>query len=39
MIEVRVMEGYGLRWTCDGSFFRGFLEPHMEDGHSKGWKH
>jgi hypothetical protein len=37
VLEVRTLEGYGARWTSDGSFFRGFLEPHMEDGHEKGW--
>eukprot|EP00607_Mallomonas_marina_P003814 CAMPEP_0182430864 /NCGR_PEP_ID=MMETSP1167-20130531/44387_1 /TAXON_ID=2988 /ORGANISM="Mallomonas Sp, Strain CCMP3275" /LENGTH=286 /DNA_ID=CAMNT_0024616485 /DNA_START=552 /DNA_END=1412 /DNA_ORIENTATION=- len=24
---------------CISLSFRGFLEPHMEDGHKKGWKH
>ena len=31
--------GYGARWLHDGSEFRGFLEPQMEDGHQIGWKH
>jgi len=38
LIEARIESGYGLRWAGDGSF-RGFLEPQMEDGHEKGWKH
>ena len=38
ILELRIKEGYGMRWQVDGTF-RGFLEPHMEDGHSKGWKH
>jgi hypothetical protein len=37
-IECRVEQGYGIRWTIDG-VFRGFLEPQMEGGHDKGWKH
>ena len=36
ILEVRHVDGYGARWTADGSFFRGFLEPQMEDGHHKG---
>lgn len=39
IIEVRIAEGYGARWTADGSSFRGFLEPHREGGHLEGWKH
>ena len=39
VIEVRCLEGYGARWSHDGSAFRGFLEPQMEDGHAAGWKH
>ena len=39
VIEVRCSEGYGARWSHDGSTFRGFLEPQMEDGHAVGWKH
>jgi hypothetical protein len=38
VIECRVEQGYGIRWTIDGTF-RGFLEPQMLQGHSKGWKH
>ncbi|KAJ7947475.1 RNA-binding ASCH domain protein [Quillaja saponaria] len=39
VFEIRVADGYGARWTKDGSKFIGFLEPYMEDGHLKGWKH
>lgn len=39
VIEMRTIEGYGVRWLHDGSEFRGFLEPQMEDGHSLGWRH
>ena len=39
VFELRVREGYGCRWGLDGSLFRGFLEPHMEDGHEKRWRH
>ncbi|XP_022631920.1 uncharacterized protein LOC106778442 isoform X2 [Vigna radiata var. radiata] len=39
VFEIRVADGYGARWNEDGSKFIGFLEPYMEDGHSKGWKH
>lgn len=39
VLEVRLEEGYGMRWSGDGSEFRGFLEPQMEDGHSAGWRH
>ena len=38
IIECRIEQGYGMRWTGDGRF-RGFLEPQMSDGHDKGWKH
>ncbi len=38
IIELRIEQGYGIRWRLDG-FFRGFLEPQMSDGHEKGWKH
>jgi hypothetical protein len=38
VIEIRVEAGYGARWTLSGEF-RGFLEPQMEGGHEKGWKH
>lgn len=27
---MRQHEGYGARWSADGSEFRGFLEPQME---------
>jgi len=36
VFELRIAAGYGARWLADGSEFRGFLEPPMEDGHSKG---
>lgn len=39
VFEVRTAEGYGARWLADGSDFRGFLEPQMQDGHAKGWRH
>ena len=39
VIEVRCCEGYGARWSHDGTAFRGFLEPQMEDGHATGWRH
>jgi hypothetical protein len=39
IIECRVEQGYGIRWTIKGAGFRGFLEPQMADGHGKGWKH
>lgn len=37
--EVREALGHGGRWSADGSTFRGFLEPHREDGHERGWRH
>lgn len=47
VIEVRTMEGYGARWsavwkdafTPEQIAFRGFVEPQMEDGHEKRWRH
>jgi len=36
--KLRIDRGYGIRWQTD-AIFRGFLEPPMEDGHEKGWKH
>ena len=39
VIEARGPEGYGARWTADGTQFRGFLEPQMVDGHEVGWRH
>ncbi|KAK8609844.1 hypothetical protein V6N13_093256 [Hibiscus sabdariffa] len=39
VFEIRVAEGYGARWSKDGTKFIGFLEPYMDDGHLKGWKH
>ncbi|KAF8211070.1 hypothetical protein K438DRAFT_1808747 [Mycena galopus ATCC 62051] len=49
--EVRVAEGYGMRWSQDRSgttsedettpewVMRGFVEPMMEGGHEVGWRH
>ncbi|KAH9475858.1 hypothetical protein JR316_0011418 [Psilocybe cubensis] len=47
--EVRVEEGYGMRWSqdqspCEGEdkrpwIFRGFLEPTMANGHELKWRH
>lgn len=37
VFEIRVREGYGARWSLDGSKFIGFLEPYAEDGYSRGW--
>ena len=45
--EVRVPEGYGMRWSQDRPctenkqdwVFRGFVEPMMENGHELGWRH
>ena len=43
--EVRVPEGYGMRWSQNQNdegkswVFRGFLEPQMENGHEIGWRH
>jgi hypothetical protein len=39
VVEVRVPDGYGARWSADGSEFRGFLEPHTADGHERRWRH
>jgi hypothetical protein len=46
VVELRLESGYGARWTVDWSSyspenveFRGFLEPQMEDGHEKAWRH
>lgn len=39
VFEIRVHEGYGARWSQDGSKFIGFLEPYTPEGFSKGWKH
>ncbi|XP_022857961.1 uncharacterized protein LOC111378916 isoform X1 [Olea europaea var. sylvestris] len=39
VFEIRIKDGYGARWSADGTKFIGFLEPYMDDGHSKGWKH
>ncbi|KAK3031885.1 hypothetical protein RJ639_035195 [Escallonia herrerae] len=39
VFEIRVSDGYGARWSEDGTQFIGFLEPYSADGHLKGWKH
>ncbi|CAM9606116.1 unnamed protein product, partial [Ascophyllum nodosum] len=39
VLEVRQAQGYGARWSVDGAVFRGFLEPHIENGHTRGWRH
>jgi len=39
LFEIRVIEGYGARWKADGSQFRGFLEPPMEEGYRNKWRH
>jgi len=42
VFETRQGDGYGARWQIlpDGSlFFRGFLEPQMQDGHANKWRH
>nr|TKR98676.1 hypothetical protein D5086_0000199930 [Populus alba] len=39
VFEIRVADGYGARWSKDGTKFIGFLEPYIEDGHSRRWKH
>ncbi|KAK7112704.1 uncharacterized protein [Littorina saxatilis] len=39
IVEARQENGYGARWSADGSLFRGFLEPQMEGGHDAGWRH
>ncbi|KAG6472419.1 hypothetical protein ZIOFF_069881 [Zingiber officinale] len=39
VFEIRVPEGFGARWSHDGSKFIGFLEPYTEDGFSNRWQH
>lgn len=39
VVEVRVKEGFGARWSVSGDAFRGFLEPPMDGGHLLGWRH
>mmetsp|Transcript_52406 Transcript_52406/g.104970 ORF Transcript_52406/g.104970 Transcript_52406/m.104970 type:complete len:137 (+) Transcript_52406:444-854(+) len=43
VLEVRIEEGYGARWSGGHRgvplLFRGFLEPMMEGGHEAGWRH
>ena len=38
ILEVRESKGYGGRWTIECEF-RGLVEPQMEGGHDKKWKH
>ena len=38
IIECRVIQGYGMRWSIEGTF-RGFLEPQMDAGHERKWRH
>lgn len=38
VVELRIEEGYGARWTADAAEFRGFVEPMIADGHSKRWR-
>lgn len=38
IIECRIPQGYGIRWNQEG-VFRGFLEPQMDDGHDRKWRH
>ncbi|KAL5504881.1 hypothetical protein ACEPAH_7544 [Sanghuangporus vaninii] len=45
--EIRVVDGYGMRWSQNRSVlntrhewvFRGFVEPMMQDGHELRWRH
>ncbi|XP_076910774.1 uncharacterized protein LOC143568509 isoform X2 [Bidens hawaiensis] len=39
VFEIRAQDGYGARWSLNTTKFIGFLEPYMEDGHARGWKH
>ncbi|XP_011091624.1 uncharacterized protein LOC105172005 isoform X1 [Sesamum indicum] len=39
VFEIRNDDGYGARWSGDGTKFIGFLEPYTVDGHSNRWKH
>lgn len=39
VLEIRVAQGYGARWFVEKKMFRGFVEPMMDGGHEKGWKH
>ncbi|XP_041473846.1 uncharacterized protein LOC121422734 [Lytechinus variegatus] len=39
ILEVRNIDGYGARWSPDGTEFRGFLEPPMIAGWETGYKH
>ena len=39
VLEIRGPHGYGARWSRDGRLFRGFLEPHRDDGWTTKWRH
>lgn len=49
VLEIRAASGHGARWSGDwtttgrggptDAVFRGFLEPHMEDGHERKWRY
>jgi hypothetical protein len=40
IVEIRVRDGYGARWYVQKQqSFRGFVEPMMEGGHDKRWRH
>lgn len=39
VLEIRNKDGYGARWSADGTKFIGFLEPYKVDGHLNRWKH
>ena len=41
VFELRDKHGYGARWLANDprATFRGFVEPPMEGGHDKGWRH
>uniref|UniRef100_A0A803M5V6 ASCH domain-containing protein n=1 Tax=Chenopodium quinoa TaxID=63459 RepID=A0A803M5V6_CHEQI len=39
VFEIRNSQGYGARWSADGTKFIGFLEPYMVNGHLKKWRH
>ena len=39
VLEIRVESGFGCRWDLTSGFFRGFVEPYMENGYEVGWIH
>jgi len=41
ILEIRNTLGRGARWGLENQvvFFRGFIEPQMENGHEVGWRH